>query len=168
MSSRTIHQTLTFQDLGGRTQLTWHGRFPIAEERARVVHEYGADKGLSQTMARLVEYVASGNREAINARASRQRAQGFAQIACAANQPFDLAMRVFPDRIALVSSARPASVKARRRLRRSSLSTETFRSRRRSRGLRLAVSVVRSMARRDATLPSVGGSGRLSDISREN
>ena len=32
---------------------------------------------------------------------SRQRAQGFAQIACAANQPFDVAMRVFPDRISL-------------------------------------------------------------------
>jgi uncharacterized protein YndB with AHSA1/START domain len=53
-------QTLTFQDLGGgRTRLTWHGRFPTAEERARVVKEYGADKGLSQTMARLVDYVAA-------------------------------------------------------------------------------------------------------------
>ena len=53
-------QTLTFQDLGGgRTRLTWHGRFPTAEERARVIREYGADKGLSQTMARLVDYVAA-------------------------------------------------------------------------------------------------------------
>jgi uncharacterized protein YndB with AHSA1/START domain len=53
-------QTLAFQDLGGgRTRLTWHGRFPTAEERARVVKEYGADKGLSQTMARLVDYVAA-------------------------------------------------------------------------------------------------------------
>jgi len=34
--------------------------------------------------------------------------------------------------------------------------------------LRLAVSVVRSMASRVATEPSVGGVGRLSDISREN
>ena len=30
---------------------------------------------------------------------SRQRTQGFAQIACAADKPFDLAMRIFPDRI---------------------------------------------------------------------
>ena len=53
-------QTLTFQDLGGgRTRLTWHGRFPTAEERARVIKEYGADEGLSQTMARLVDYVAA-------------------------------------------------------------------------------------------------------------
>jgi uncharacterized protein YndB with AHSA1/START domain len=53
-------QTLTFQDLGGgRTRLTWHGRFPTAEERARVIKEYSADEGLSQTMARLVDYVAA-------------------------------------------------------------------------------------------------------------
>ena len=31
----------------------------------------------------------------------RQRAQGFAQIACAVDQAFNLAMRVFPDRISL-------------------------------------------------------------------
>ncbi len=51
--------TVTFEDLGnGRTRLTWHGRFPSAEERARVIAEYGADKGLAQTMARLAEFVA--------------------------------------------------------------------------------------------------------------
>ena len=53
-------QTLTFKDLGdGQTRLTWHGTFPSAEERARVIKEYGADKGLAQTMARLVDYVAA-------------------------------------------------------------------------------------------------------------
>ncbi|MFZ0621559.1 MAG: SRPBCC family protein [Pseudolabrys sp.] len=51
-------QTVTFEDLGnGQTRLTWHGRFPSAEERARVIREYGADKGLLQTMARLADYV---------------------------------------------------------------------------------------------------------------
>ena len=30
---------------------------------------------------------------------SRQRTQGFAQVACAADLPFDLPMRIFPDRI---------------------------------------------------------------------
>jgi hypothetical protein len=32
--------------------------FPSAEERARVIKEYGGDKGLAQTLARLVAYVA--------------------------------------------------------------------------------------------------------------
>jgi uncharacterized protein YndB with AHSA1/START domain len=53
-------QTLTFEDLGnGQTRLTWHGTFPSAEARTRVIKEYGADKGLAQTMARLAEYVAA-------------------------------------------------------------------------------------------------------------
>ena len=51
------------RDLRGSRQrqdrLTWHGRFPSAEERARVIKEYGADKGLVQTMARLADYVAA-------------------------------------------------------------------------------------------------------------
>ena len=39
-------------------QVTLRGVFPSAEERARVIREYGADKGLVQTLARLAEYVA--------------------------------------------------------------------------------------------------------------
>jgi uncharacterized protein YndB with AHSA1/START domain len=54
-----FNTTLTFEDLGGKTRLTWHGIFPSAEERARVIEEYGADKGLVQTMARLAEYIAA-------------------------------------------------------------------------------------------------------------
>jgi len=54
-----FNTTLTFEDLGGKTRLTWHGTFPSAEERARAIKEYGADKGLVQTMARLAEYVAA-------------------------------------------------------------------------------------------------------------
>jgi uncharacterized protein YndB with AHSA1/START domain len=53
-------QTVTFEDLGNRkTRITWHGRFPTAQERARVVKDYGADKGLAQTMARLADYLAA-------------------------------------------------------------------------------------------------------------
>jgi uncharacterized protein YndB with AHSA1/START domain len=53
-------QTLTFEDLGnGKTRLIWHGKFSSAEERARVIKEYGADKGLEQTMARLADYLAT-------------------------------------------------------------------------------------------------------------
>ena len=51
-------QTVTFEDIGnGRTRLTWHGTFASAAERARVIKDYGADKGLVQTMARLADYV---------------------------------------------------------------------------------------------------------------
>jgi uncharacterized protein YndB with AHSA1/START domain len=51
-------QRLTFEDLGnGQTRLTWHGTFPSAEERTRVIEKYGADKGLAQTMARLAAFV---------------------------------------------------------------------------------------------------------------
>jgi uncharacterized protein YndB with AHSA1/START domain len=52
--------TVIFEDLGGRrTRLIWRGTFPSAEERNRVIREYGADKGLIQTMTRLAEYVAA-------------------------------------------------------------------------------------------------------------
>jgi uncharacterized protein YndB with AHSA1/START domain len=51
--------TVTFEDMGnGKTKITWHGQFPSAAERDRVIKEYGADKGLQQTMARLAEHVA--------------------------------------------------------------------------------------------------------------
>ena len=43
-------QVLSFEDIGGKTRLTWHSTFPSAEERARVIKDYGADKGLAQTM----------------------------------------------------------------------------------------------------------------------
>jgi uncharacterized protein YndB with AHSA1/START domain len=49
--------TVTFEDIGGRTRLTMQGVFPSAAERERVIREYGADKGLEQTLARLGDYV---------------------------------------------------------------------------------------------------------------
>ncbi|MEA2950502.1 MAG: hypothetical protein QOJ96_22 [Alphaproteobacteria bacterium] len=52
-------QTVSFEDLGGKTKITWRGVFPSAEERDRVIKEYGADKGLVQTLARLAEYLPS-------------------------------------------------------------------------------------------------------------
>ena len=50
-------QTVTFEDVGGKTRLTWRGVFPSAAERERVIKEYGADKGLVQTLSRLGEYL---------------------------------------------------------------------------------------------------------------
>jgi uncharacterized protein YndB with AHSA1/START domain len=51
--------TVTFEDLGGKTRLTLHARFPTPEDRQRVIRDYGADKGLVQTLARLADYLAS-------------------------------------------------------------------------------------------------------------
>jgi uncharacterized protein YndB with AHSA1/START domain len=54
-------QTVTFEDVGGKTQLVWRGEFPTAAERARVIKDYGADKGMAQTMARLASYAVELN-----------------------------------------------------------------------------------------------------------
>jgi uncharacterized protein YndB with AHSA1/START domain len=54
-----FRQTIVFEDLGGRTRITWRGDFPSAGERDRVIKDYGADKGLVQTLARLSEFVAA-------------------------------------------------------------------------------------------------------------
>jgi uncharacterized protein YndB with AHSA1/START domain len=54
-----FRQTIIFEDLGGRTCITWRGDFPSAAERDRVIKEYGAAKGLAETLARLSGYVAA-------------------------------------------------------------------------------------------------------------
>jgi uncharacterized protein YndB with AHSA1/START domain len=55
-----FNTTVTFEDFGkGQTRITWHGQFPTAEERARVIKEYGADQGLVQNLARLAAYAAA-------------------------------------------------------------------------------------------------------------
>jgi uncharacterized protein YndB with AHSA1/START domain len=51
--------TVTFDDVGGKTRLTMWMLFPSATERDRAIAEYGADKGLIQTLGRLEEYVAT-------------------------------------------------------------------------------------------------------------
>lgn len=58
---------VTFEDMNSKTKLTMRMQFPSAAERARVIKEYGADKGLVQTLARLSDYVAA---MALSARAS--------------------------------------------------------------------------------------------------
>ena len=69
---------------------------------------------------------------------------------------------------ARASNEWPAGVNATRRLRMSAGSGEETISPRRARGLSAAVSVVRSMARRAATEPMLGGVGRFKDIMSEN
>jgi uncharacterized protein YndB with AHSA1/START domain len=52
--------TVTFEDLGdNRTRVTLTGVFPSLAERDRVIREYGADKGLTQTLARLGDHLAT-------------------------------------------------------------------------------------------------------------
>jgi uncharacterized protein YndB with AHSA1/START domain len=50
---------VVFEDLGGKTRIVWSNNFPSAAERDRVIKDYGADKGLAETMARLAEFVAT-------------------------------------------------------------------------------------------------------------
>ncbi len=54
-----FRQTVIFEDIGGRTRIIWRSDFPSAAERDRVIKEYGAAEGLTQTMARLGKYVAA-------------------------------------------------------------------------------------------------------------
>lgn len=53
-----FHVTVTFVEKGGKTELSMRSVFPSAEELARVVKEYKADEGLTQTLNRLREYLA--------------------------------------------------------------------------------------------------------------
>ena len=50
--------TVTFEELGAKTRLTLRAQFPTAAERDRVIRDYGADTGASQTLARLAEFLA--------------------------------------------------------------------------------------------------------------
>jgi uncharacterized protein YndB with AHSA1/START domain len=53
--------TVLFDVSGGKTCITWRHDFPSAEERMRVIRNFGADKGLLECMARLGEYVAASH-----------------------------------------------------------------------------------------------------------
>ncbi len=53
-----FHVTVTFAEKGGKTELNMRAVFPTAEELARVVKEYKADEGLTQTLNRLGDYLA--------------------------------------------------------------------------------------------------------------
>jgi len=67
-----MRQTIKFEDLGSRTRIVWRLDFPSAAERDRVVKEYGADKGVVQTLSRLADYVASQTTQLERSIASRR------------------------------------------------------------------------------------------------
>ncbi|TAL46485.1 MAG: hypothetical protein EPN92_06135 [Chitinophagaceae bacterium] len=58
-----FHTTVTFDDKGEKTFITMRGVFATAEERDRVVKEYGALEGGKQTLRRLEEYLSQMNNE---------------------------------------------------------------------------------------------------------
>ncbi len=73
--------TVTFEEVAGargKTRITMRMDFPSAAERERVIREYGADKGLAQTLARVAEYMSgangSANREQSQAAKQEKRA----------------------------------------------------------------------------------------------
>jgi uncharacterized protein YndB with AHSA1/START domain len=49
--------TITFEDDGRGTKITMRSVFPTAEERDRVVQEYGAIEGGKQTLGRMAAYI---------------------------------------------------------------------------------------------------------------
>jgi uncharacterized protein YndB with AHSA1/START domain len=52
--------TVTFEALGSdRTRITLQATFPTAEERNRVIRDYGAVEGAAETLSRLADYVAA-------------------------------------------------------------------------------------------------------------
>ena len=58
-AERVHHHTfVTFEAVGGKTKLTMRLVFSSAEEKDRVVREYGAAEGLKQTVGRLGDYIA--------------------------------------------------------------------------------------------------------------
>jgi uncharacterized protein YndB with AHSA1/START domain len=60
VESVRFQNVVTFEEIGpARTRVTMHAVFPSAEERARVIREYGADKGAIETLSRLADYVAA-------------------------------------------------------------------------------------------------------------
>ena len=48
--------TISFEDQGDQTLVTMRSTFATAEERDRVIQEYGAVEGGKQTLGRLAEY----------------------------------------------------------------------------------------------------------------
>jgi uncharacterized protein YndB with AHSA1/START domain len=61
--------TVTFEEISGKTRVTLRMVFVTAEERDRVVKEYGAIEGGKQTLGRLAEFLAeASDREIVSTR----------------------------------------------------------------------------------------------------
>jgi uncharacterized protein YndB with AHSA1/START domain len=58
-----FHATSTFEDRSGKTNIIMQAIWPTAEQRDKVVNEYGAAEGGKQTLRRLQEYLLKMNNE---------------------------------------------------------------------------------------------------------
>ncbi|MGA7373329.1 MAG: SRPBCC domain-containing protein [Methyloceanibacter sp.] len=65
----SFQTTVTFVPQGSKTMVTMRAVFPTAEERNRVVKEYGAVEGGKQTLARLDEHLSGAARSTPTSRA---------------------------------------------------------------------------------------------------
>lgn len=66
-----FHVTVTFEDVGGKTRLTMRSVFPTAEERDRVVRDFGAVEGGKQTLERFgaqLERTTADDRDIVSTR----------------------------------------------------------------------------------------------------
>jgi uncharacterized protein YndB with AHSA1/START domain len=57
VSGPVFHTTVTFEDAGGKTKLTFHVVFESVEEFNYTVEKFGAIEGAKQTLNRLEEYL---------------------------------------------------------------------------------------------------------------
>ena len=60
---RICQVTVTFAEEGGKTRLDMQMLFPSAKAREFTVRKHGAVEGLNQTLGRLEEHLAKGNRK---------------------------------------------------------------------------------------------------------
>ena len=65
----SFQTTVTFVPQGSKTMVTMRAVFPTAEERNRVVKEYGAVEGGKRTLARLDEHLSGAARSTPTSRA---------------------------------------------------------------------------------------------------
>ena len=62
MQDVRFRMKISLVDLGGRTELAMRHLFPTAEERDRVVREFGAVEGARNTLDRLAAFLAVGSK----------------------------------------------------------------------------------------------------------
>jgi uncharacterized protein YndB with AHSA1/START domain len=61
VSTPTFLTTITFEEQGNKTLLTWHMLFESKEQFIQVVKTFKADEGLKQNVAKLETYLADNN-----------------------------------------------------------------------------------------------------------
>jgi uncharacterized protein YndB with AHSA1/START domain len=84
LSGPNFRATATFEDISGKTKVTWQMLFETAEQRNQVVEKYGAEQGLQQNLDRLGEHLARAGGEQF-------------VIERAFDAPRDLMWKVWPD-----------------------------------------------------------------------